>query len=277
MESSGTHHQGHHSTNTAPTKSTLQDDQDLRAEVIEGIQEIIDELKQADDQIAGYALDHVHSDEIILTHTPSLTVQKFLLKAATKRKFTVIHAETAANDQHPVGTAMKPQRTFEQDDEMSSERFHKALTIAGLTVVPVPFSAVFAVMSRVNKVVLHTHAVLADGSLVSAAGAKLIAEVASMHRTPVVVLSGLYKLSPVYPFDTEALIEFGNPSQSSAYENGNLIGKIDVENPIFDFVPPDLVELYITNLGGHDPSFLYRLFADHYRSEDIYLMKSEES
>jgi translation initiation factor eIF-2B subunit beta len=69
-----------------------------------------------------------------------------------------------------------------------------------------------------------------------------------MHRTPVVVVSGVYKLSPVYPFDFEALIEYGDPSKVVGYEEADLVDKVDVENPLFDYVPAELVDLYITNL-----------------------------
>jgi len=126
-------------------------------------------------------------------------------------------------------------------------------------------------MSRVNKVILGTHSVLANGGLVAAAGTKVIAHAAKVHHIPVVVVSGVYKLSPVYPFDFEALIEYGDSSKIIGYEDGDLVDKIDIENPLYDYVPAELVDLYITNLGGHAPSYLYRIVFDHYRKEDINL------
>ncbi|KAL8928380.1 MAG: hypothetical protein Q9172_000972 [Xanthocarpia lactea] len=274
LSTPGTQTSGGESPVVAPVSSTANTAQDFRAEVIEGVQEIIDELNQADDQIAGYALDHIHSTEFVLTYTPSMTVQRFLLKAAAKRKFTVIHAEPLPNHYRAENLAETP-NTSPDDDEGNSERFLTSLTAAGVTVVLVPFSAVFALMSRTSKVILDTHVVLADGSLVASAGATAIAKAASMHRTPVVVLSGVYKLSPVYPFDVGTLIEFGDPSNIVGFDQGSLLGNIEVKNPLFDHVPADLVTLYITNLGGHAPSYLYRIVADHYRSEDMHLMGSE--
>lgn len=53
------------------------------------------------------------------------------------------------------------------------------------------------------------------------------------------------------------------------YQDGEFMDKVDVVNPIYDHVAADLVDLYITNLGGHAPSYLYRIVADHYRVEDI--------
>ncbi|EON62791.1 hypothetical protein W97_02016 [Coniosporium apollinis CBS 100218] len=246
-------------------------EKDLKAEVVEGIRELLDELDQVDDQIAAYALDHIHSNEIILTHTASTTVQKFLLTAARKRKFTVVHAEAYPNDSDDThATVLDGRKTAGEADADADERF-KPLTAAGITVILIPDSAVFAIMSRVNKVILATHTVLANGGLVAAAGARTIAKAAKMHQTPVVVVSGVYKLSPVYPFDVEELIEYGDAGKVADYDDGDFVDKVDVVNPLYDYVPADLVDLYITNLGGHAPSYLYRIVADHYRVEDINL------
>jgi translation initiation factor eIF-2B subunit beta len=243
---------------------------DIRAEVLGGIEEIIDELGQVDDQIASYALEHIHSNEVILTHTSSATVQKFLLKAASKRKFTVIHAESYPND-HEATHATISGTNSADEEPVSIESFQKSLIAIGITVILIPDSAVFAIMSRVNKVILGTHSVLANGGLVATAGTRVIAQAAKVHQTPVVVVSGVYKLSPVYPFDFESLIEHGDPSKVVGYEDGELVDKIDVDNPLYDYVPAELVDLYITNLGGHAPSYLYRIVSDHYRKEDINL------
>ncbi|KAL9014857.1 MAG: hypothetical protein Q9173_000506 [Seirophora scorigena] len=247
-EAADTQSPGHPSASKVPGQSVLQDAQYLRAEVVEGIQEIIDELGQADDQIAGYALDHIHASEIVLTHTHSMTVQNFLLRAATKRKFTVIHVETSRLEQQLTSTRSSPDTGY-YDHETSSVRFQQALTVAGVAVIAVPFSAVFALMSRVSRVILDTHVVLADGGLVAMAGAKAIAHAARMHRTPVVVLSGIYKLSPVHAIDMEGQVELGDPTRLSALTGGSLTKEDGVENPLYDFVPPDLVNLYLTNLS----------------------------
>ena len=221
---------------------------DIRAEVVEGIQEILEELNQADDQIAGYSLEHVHSNEIILTHASSITVQKFLLKAAAKRKFTVIYAEAFPNDHESTHASLIGQAKDERNEEPRPESFQKSLTAAGITVIMIPDSAVYALMSRVNKVILDTHIVLANGGLVAEAGAQIIAQAANMHRTSVIVLGAVYKLSPVYPFDIDLFMENGDPGGMVNYGEGDLVRKVELENPSFDYIPPELVDLYITNL-----------------------------
>ncbi|RPB20254.1 translation initiation factor 2B, beta subunit [Terfezia boudieri ATCC MYA-4762] len=256
---------------------------DMKPGIIEGLQEILDELLTVDDQIASYSLDHIHSNEIILTHGSSLTVQKFLLKAASKRTFTVIVAEGFPNDHeatHARVMGFDPTNPIDDDDildEVPQEQFQKTLAQAGISVILIPDAAVYAIMSRVNKVILGTHAVLANGGLLAVAGARTIAKAARDHSTPVVVVSGVYKLSPMYPYDWEALVEIGDPGKVVSWEALGEIGEgvgekvVSVLNPIFDYVPAELVDLYVTNLGGHAPSFLYRVVGDHYRHEDINL------
>lgn len=241
---------------------------DIKGEIINVIQDLIEELEVVDSQIAESALDHIHSNEIILTHTSSQTVQKFLSTAARKRKFTVIHAEAYPNDHDSThATIVNGVKTH---DPEADERW-KPLTAMGITVILIPDTAVFALMSRINKVILAPHTVLANGSLLAAAGAATIAAAARAHHVPVVVLSGVYKLSPVYPFDTHELIEYGDPGKVVPFEDGEFMDKVDIANPVYDWVEADNVDLYITNLGGCAPSFLYRIVADHYRAEDIEL------
>lgn len=229
--------------------SKFQSSFDLKGEVMQGIQDLQDELETSDKQIAEVALEHIHANEIILTHTASTTVQKFLLFAARKRKFTVVHAETYPHDHtatHGILLTGKKRESHPDDDD-EGDRW-KPLTEAGIQVYVIPDSHIYAIMSRVNKVILATHTVLANGSLVAASGAHMIAKAANEHRTPVVVLSGVYKLSPVYPFDIDELIEHGDASGVVPYEDGEFVDKVDVENPLYDYVPADLVDLYITNL-----------------------------
>jgi translation initiation factor eIF-2B subunit beta len=262
-------------------------EKDIKPDVVDGMRELLDELEIVDEQIAANALEHIHSNEIILTHTSSLTVQKFLLAAARKRKFTVVHVEGFPNDSEPTHDTLLNGAHMQGDNE-DDERF-KPLTSAGITVILIPDSAVFAIMSRVNKVILATHSVLANGGLVAACGAKMIAQAAKLHQTPVVVLSGVYKLSPIYPFDTEELIEFGDAGKVIGFQNRQFVEMVDVVNPLYDYVEADLVDLYISNLlvnsqisgsddvltffllrrGGHAPSYLYHVVAEHYNVEDI--------
>ena len=257
------------SSGTATPSMRSSGPNEIRQEVIEGIGEIIDELEQSDEQIAGYALEHIHANEVILTYSSSTTVQRFLLKAASKRKFTVIHAESYPNNHQKVHALVTGNKNPNDEDTVPNEAFQKPLAAAGITVILIPDSAVFAIMSRVNKVILGTHAILSNGALLAASGTKLVAKAAKAHHVPVVVLSGTYQLCAKYPHNPDMYIEYGDVSKVFPYQDGELVEKVEVENPIFDFVEPECVDMYVTNLGSHAPSYLYRIVRDQYRDEDV--------
>ncbi|WBW70868.1 translation initiation factor eIF2B beta subunit [Schizosaccharomyces osmophilus] len=226
---------------------------DMRAVLIAGIQEIIDELDKINTDIEIQSMDHLHSNEIILTQGCSKTVEAFLRFAAKKRKFSVIVAEGFPNMQD------------------GAHAMAKRLANAGIDTTVISDAAIFAIMSRVNKVILGTHAILGNGGLVTYSGAHLVAQAARHHATPVVVCSGIYKLSPVYPYDLESIIQLASPGNIISFRKGDLISDAEILNPYYDYIPPDLVDLFITNLGGYPPSYLYRIMNDTYDANDTIL------
>ncbi|EPY49700.1 translation initiation factor eIF2B beta subunit [Schizosaccharomyces cryophilus OY26] len=226
---------------------------DMRAVLIAGIQEIIDELDKINTDIEVQSMDHLHSNEIILTQGCSKTVEAFLRFAAKKRKFSVVVAEGFPNMQD------------------GAHAMAKRLANAGIDTTVISDAAIFAIMSRVNKVILGTHAILGNGGLVTYSGAHLVAQAARHHATPVVVCSGIYKLSPVYPYDLESIIQLTSPGNIISFKNGDLINEAELLNPYYDYIPPDLVDLFITNLGGYPPSYLYRIMNDTYDANDTIL------
>ena len=88
-------------------------------------------------------------------------------------------------------------------------------------------SAIFAMMARVNKVIIGTQSILADGTIVATSGAKTVA------------------LAAKHP-DTN----------------------LRCINPLFDSLPPSLVTLYISNISGYSPSYVYRQMGDLYHHQD---------
>ena len=41
--------------------------------------------------------------------------------------------------------------------------------------------------------------------------------------------------------------------------------------PLFDYVPPELINLIISNIGGNAPSYVYRLLSEYYHEDDYEL------
>lgn len=220
----------------------------VKRDVLQGLDEMLDELDQADEQIAGYAADHIHANETILTYTSSLTVQKFLLNAAKRRKFTVVHVEGYPNAHEATYDTIMNGRKKEGDEDKSIDNRFKSLTAAGVTVVLIPDSAVFAIMARVHKVILPAHVVMSNGGFTAAAGSRVIAKAAKVHHVPVITLGAVYKLSPLKPSNIEDLTELGDAGKVADFRQGDFVDSVDVINPILDYVPPDLVDLVISNM-----------------------------
>ncbi|KAJ1643495.1 GCD complex subunit gcd7 [Coemansia asiatica] len=216
----------------------------IKTDIISEINEYIADMESTEEEIATSALDHIHSNEIILTCGRSRTVENFLLTAARKRKFQVIVTECAP--------------TYDGHEQA------KALTCPNIEVTVIPDSAVFAIMSRVNKVILGTHAVMANGGLIAASGTHMIAAAARHHSTQVMVCAGLYKHAPSFPFDDDRLNALMAPDAILPYGDGHLVDAVDVVSPRYDYVPPDLVDILVDDNGGHLPSYVYRLLQEIY-------------
>lgn len=110
-------------------------------------------------------------------------------------------------------------------------------------------------------------AVTANGGLVAVGGTYNVAAAAKHHAIPVVVCCGLYKVCPSYPYDTDIYNLCVSPDPVYKFEDGkrsclfvyfnaglilgttvDMLDKIDVVNPYFDFISPDKVSLFITNV-----------------------------
>ncbi|BGP54169.1 hypothetical protein JCM8202_005081 [Rhodotorula sphaerocarpa] len=254
----------------------------LKPVFIEAIAELMDEVETTYRSVGEQSTEHIHSGEFIMTIGHSKTVEAFLKNAARKRKFTVICAETAPS--------------------FSGQKAAVAYSSAGIPTILIPDSNIFALLPRCSKVLLGPHVILADGALLSIAGSLPLCLAANRMRVPVVVVGGMFKFSPVYVGEAAewGLRDLGSPEEvlSSTEEcvraeaavrrdaagrgleegrNGESQDpataeeeeeqdETEVLNPYYDVVPADLVSLYISNLGGHPSSLLYRLLNDMYGS-----------
>jgi translation initiation factor eIF-2B subunit beta len=226
---------------------------DLKQSVAEGLNELKAELEDMNSIICEHAPQTIHANEVILTFGMSKTVMCFLLAAAEHYRksgltFAVIVAEGA------------PSRRGHQ--------LASALTDAGIETTVIRDSAAFAMMARVNKVIMPTHAVMANGGLIALTGSHMIARAARELSVPVVCVTGLYKLCPIFPHDQDSFNCLLAPSLVMDYDTSDRMRNVQVLNPAYDYIPPELVDLYITNIGGIQPSYIYRLLAEYYHVED---------
>lgn len=251
---------------------------DRKQEVIDGVNDLIEELKDIDSAIAAHAPEHIHANEVILTFGYSRTVAQFLQRAREKRDFQAIVAEGAPTLE---GYAMALE-----------------LVAAGIRTTAIADAGIYAMMGRVNKVVISCHALLADGGVMAPVGTAIVAAAAKRHSVPVVVLVGIYKLSPhfphepgvtfndfmepsdVLPYTDEAVLaaELAEAAAAEEQEEGGAppTGRpfLQVHNPSYDYIPPDNISLFLTDHGhGFIPSYVYRQLSEFYHRQDYQLSK----
>jgi translation initiation factor eIF-2B subunit beta len=104
--------------------------------------------------------------------------------------------------------------------------------------------------------------------LVAITGTQPVVTAAHYHSTPVVVCTGLYKLSQKYPYDTDEFHMPVNPDAVMSFKDGVMTGSVDVLNSYFDFVDPKFLKMFITNVGPNPPSYIYHLMKENYSRHD---------
>lgn len=223
-------------------------------ESIQGLMEEWEsEMEVSAENIAKEGLQHVSDDEVILTLGSSKTVESFLKRAACQRSFQVIVAEGAP---------------FCHGHDM-------AITLANsdIRTTVIPDSAIFTVLSRVTKVIIGTHSVTANGGLKGVSGAYSLALAAKQHAVPLIVLAAMFKYTPEYlvSHDQSAFNKIVSPSTVLPIHRRDLLDRVDVINPVFDYVPPELITVLIAGeKEGHAPSYVYHKLSTLYHREDYF-------
>lgn len=230
--------------------------------IINELNELIDEIENTYQSIEEYSVEHIHSNELILTYGYSKTVYHFLKHAAKYRSFEVFVCESAPSLH---GQSM----AYDLIKELKQNKNDKNFNIKSVTLIS--DSSIFAIMSRVNKVIIGTHAVFANGGLLAHSGTHGLALAAQFYSVPIVVVTGLYKLSTVYAYDQDTFNEHDSPSNLIKFESQSdyfLNENVSIQNPVFDYIKPEYVEIFLTNAGGHAPSYMYRLLSEYYDTTD---------
>lgn len=129
----------------------------------------------------------------------SASVEQFLKTAAKKRQFKVIVVESAP--------------------ALNGQKMAHSLAEHGIHAIVIPDSAIFAMMARVNKVLLPATAVVANGGLIGQSGLQNIALAAKKCSVPVVCVAGLIKLCPLYVHELDVLSELMAPSNVFNYDD----------------------------------------------------------
>lgn len=222
-----------------------------KEQVIEDIKELIEDLEEASEFIIENASDHINENDIILTANASDQLHDFLVEASKKRNFSVLVAES-----YPCMKGL----------EMANK-----LSKSGIKTTVISDASIYSVMPKISKVLIGTRAVMANGSLISYNGVYNLCLAAQAYSTPVVVVCGTFKLTPMYPFDHETFNEQLSPDTIYHSNYKGDLSNINFNSPAYDYVPPEFINIFVTDKGDYHPTYIYRLFNDYYSQQDFYL------
>jgi len=245
-------HEGRRSTDVMEAMKKLKKD------VIETAHEVVEEMEAVSGNIAAQSGEFVVNGSVVMTMAGAGGVsgglpEAFLRDAHKKRSdLRVVVAECAPRfDGHAMA---------------------KSLAERGVSDVSVICdSAVYAAMPSVKLVVLSARGVLADGTALVDSGAYSMALAAKAHAVPVIVLAGSYAISPKLITEEGFDSLFGLGSPASALEYG-IDPNAVVINPSLEYVPPELISVFVTDHGAHLPGFIKVLLGEMYSPLDASLL-----
>ena len=218
------------------------------------ISSLISEISSISETITGQKeiQDLISDGDIILTSNYSEQVAKILAENKKTKKFKVFVCESAPK-----------LREKSQVEELRKMK---------LDITVIEDDDIYSVMKKFTKVkvLLGAKAILVNGGLITYGGAYNICLLAKMFSNPVIIVGGTTKLTPMYSFRHELYNEYLSPDlifgKNMDYQGD--ISNIQFNNPSLDYVPPNLISMYATDIGILNPNYLYKNFNDMYDLED---------
>ena len=222
--------------------------------ILDGIYSLISEIRTISKTITERKeiKDLISDGDIILTSNYSEQVAKILAENKKTKNFKVLVCESAPK-----------LRKKSQVEELKKIKLD-------LTVIE--DDDIYSVMKKFTKVkiLLGAKAILVNGGLITYGGAYNICLLAKMFSNPVIIAGGTTKLTPMYSFKHELYNEYLSPDlifgKNMDYQGD--ISNIQFNNPSLDYVPPNLISMYATDIGILNPNYLYKNFNDMYDLED---------
>ena len=222
--------------------------------ILENIDTLIAEMSSISETITEKKeiKDLISDNDIILTTNYSEQIVKILSENKRTKKFKVFVCESAPKL---------------REKSMSEE-----LKNIKLDVTTVENDDIYSVMKKYTKVkvFLGAKAILNNGGLIAYGGSYNICLLASMFSNPVIIAAGATKLTPMYSFKHEFYNEYLSPDLifgKNMNYNGD-ISNIQFNTPSLDYIPPNLISMYATDIGILNPKFLYKNFNEMYDLED---------
>lgn len=227
------------------TKNTASSVEDLKAYTINLANRFIESSKTAVKKIGEIGARRIRDGDTILTHCQSSAVDAIIKKAWKQgKKIRVYSTETRPRFQGRI-TA----RTLSQ---------------AGIPVTMIIDSAARYFMNEVDKVIVGSDAIAANGAVVNKIGTSLIALAAREARTLFYVAAETYKFSPETLVGELIVIEERSPFEVISSGRLKAMKNVSIRNPSFDVTPAEYIDLIITEKGIIPPQGAASILQEEY-------------
>jgi ribose 1,5-bisphosphate isomerase len=219
----------------------------VRSTAVKSAADFIANSFSAVQRIGEIGAKRVAEGDRLLTHCNSSAVMAILKTAWSQgRKFEVFVTETRPRFQGRI-TA-------------------KELGSAGIPVTMILDDAARFFMNRIDKVIVGSDAITANGALVNKIGTSLIALSAHEARARVFVAAETYKFSPETMIGELIEIEERDASEVMSSNDLKLLPNTNVRNPAFDVTPAEYIDLIITEKGIIPPQAAVLMLQEQYGS-----------
>jgi translation initiation factor eIF-2B subunit beta len=239
-------------------------------DALDAIDELKRELEGMTEELCRRAPRQLHSSDTIITLGCSHSIRRYLLEAAKAgQHFKVIILE---------GAPQPAEATREFAEALIAEKIHAQL---------LPDSSAYVVMSMCTKVLVGAENVLANGGMLTAIGTHVLCAAARHFAVPVLVVTTTLKMSPYYPSDQlcTRLVRiarsgaqempwstYGSPEDVWPSPFGVSVSDsgrgLTVHAPVTEYVPPELITLFVTNDSELMPSQIHRIVRANYSDAD---------
>eukprot|EP00127_Corallochytrium_limacisporum_P005117 Clim_evm23s199 gene=Clim_evmTU23s199 len=215
------------------------DDEQVLQDLIDDIDIFIKErIVMAREAVIDTTAGIIHNGDVILVYGYSEVVIDALVKAKQsnpEKNFRVVVV-----DSRPL---------------LKGRQVLASLRAVGLDCSYVLITSISYVLREVTKVIVHAHALLANGYVVSNVGTSLICMMAKDSCIPVLVACETYKFSERTQADSFVNNELGNPAELvDTAPQKFLSGWRDSEhlvvlNFVFEVTPPNFIDAIVTEVG----------------------------
>ena len=170
------------------------------------------------------------NNDTVMTNSYSLFVKRTIEKAVEEGKKIKVYV----TESRPTGEGVK---------------FAAELSDKGIETYLIVDSAVRFFMKEVDKVLLSSEAISANGAVVNKIGTSLIALAAHERSVDFFVATETFKFSPYTLIGDIVPIEFRPPIEIVGVDFLKSHPNLRILNPAFDVTPPDYITGIITELG----------------------------